>query len=185
MLGKKPGSFPGDLKIKIIIQLSGINQWGRAGLSFYLHRFLGDRVPHPAAGEGDGAVGRWDPLVDVGVDPAHTGFAGILQGGSDGGQVAVVRGSAGRKHRGGHFRPGGRLRKRRLHHRPGGNVHRRSAVLMDRQQCPRTFAGRTGKSNLHGVCCQVLQALHAILHFVRLICNFQLNHTHPSLLYLP
>ena len=33
--------FPGDLPVKIVIQLSGIDQRGRAGLSFYLHRLPG------------------------------------------------------------------------------------------------------------------------------------------------
>ena len=42
-----------DFIIEVVIQLSGIDQRGRAGLSFYLHGFPTDRVAHPAAGKGD------------------------------------------------------------------------------------------------------------------------------------
>ena len=87
--------FPGDLPVKTIVQLSGIDQRRRAGLSFYLHGFLRDRVSRPAAFQGDRTVGRGNPLINVGVNPVHAGFAGILQGGSDGGQVATARGGAG------------------------------------------------------------------------------------------
>ena len=121
----------------------------------------GDAVINPAAGEGDGAVGRRDAGVDEGADTVSPGLSGFLQARRGGGEIPLKGGLAGAEQAGGHFAPEILLTQCGPHHGARRNPHDGRTPGMDGQKELRAAGGGGCQADIDLMLSQIIQTFPA------------------------